>query len=77
MKTVSLEPANFELLELYHRDVQSLNQPFGTAKHLYLSNHFTKKSAIVREIFLQFWKSDFVGFLQITGNKCIQKKKLQ
>ena len=28
MKTASLEPANFELSKLYHRDVK----PFGTAK---------------------------------------------
>ena len=26
MKTLSLEPANFELSELYHRNVQSLNR---------------------------------------------------
>ena len=42
MKTVSLEPANFEISVLYHRNVQSLNRLaqliFNT-----LSNHFEKK----------------------------------
>ena len=70
MKTVSLEPANFELSELYHRDVQSLNRvpqiKFNTSAVI-----FHKKSEIVGEFFLQLWKSDFDDFLQITGNKCI------
>ena len=39
MKTVGLEPAKFELSEVYHRNVQSLNR----LAQLNLSNHFTEK----------------------------------
>ena len=50
MKTVSLEPANFELSELYHRNVQSLNcltkLNFNTSAII-----LRKKSEIVEEIF--------------------------
>ena len=50
MKTVSLEPANFELSELYHRNVQSLNRlaqlNFNTEAII-----SRKKSEIVGEIF--------------------------
>ena len=58
------EPANFELLELYHRDVQSLNRlaqlNFNTKAMI-----LRKKSEIVGKIFLQLWKSNFDDFLQI------------
>ena len=50
MKLASLEPANFELSELYHRDVQSLNRlsqlNFNTETII-----LRKKSEIVGEIF--------------------------
>ena len=50
MKTVSLEPANFKLSELYHRNVQSLNRlaqlNFNTQAII-----SQKKSEIVGEIF--------------------------
>ena len=50
MKTVSLEPANFELLELYHRNVQSLNRLTQLNFNTY-AIILRKKSEIVREIF--------------------------
>ena len=69
MKTVSLEPPNFELSELYHRNFQSLN-------HLTQLNvkqsFYEKRAKSLEKFFLQLWKSDFDDFLQITGNKCIR-----
>ena len=66
----SLEPANYELSELYDRDVQSLDRlaqlNFNTSESLY-----EKRAKSLENFFLQLWKSDFDDFLQITGNKCI------
>ena len=56
---------NFELSKLYHAPRCSILKPFGTAKLQHLNSHFTKKSEIVREIFLQLWKSDFDDFLTL------------
>ena len=67
MKIASLEPANFELFKLYHRDAQSLNRlvqlNFDT-----LSNYFTKKSEIVG-CFLLLWKSDFDDLITSNNKK--------
>ena len=71
MKTVSLEPANFELSKIYHRNGQSLNrlaqQNFNT-KVIILQ----KRAKSLEKFVLQLWKSDFRDFLQIKGNKCIE-----
>ena len=54
METVSLEPANFELSKLYHRNVQSLNclaQPRVQLNFNTKAIILRKKSEIVGEIF--------------------------
>ena len=68
MKTVSLEPANFELSELYHRNVQSLNNLAQLNFNAY-AIILRKKSEIFGEILSPALEIRFHDFLQITGNK--------
>ena len=50
MKLASLEPANFELSKLYHRDVQSLSR-LAQQTLTHKQSFYEEKSEIVGEIF--------------------------
>ena len=67
---LNLEPADFELSELYHRDVQSLNR-LAQLNFNIKAIILRKRAKSLKKFFLQLWKSVSDDFLQITGNKCI------
>ena len=55
-ETVSLEPANFELSELYHRNVQSLNR-LAEETLILKQSFYEKRAKSLEKFFLQLWKS--------------------